>query len=94
MTSVADSPVAIFDFTSDSEDYPSPSRGVAVLVLLGIAFLAVPASIVGLALVPFILGARALRISKGQAMAATAFDRVRAAAGARRKGELTWLNMP
>lgn len=61
MTSVADSPVAVFDFTSDSEDYESPTRAEAALMLLGTAFLAVPACIVGLALVPFILGARALR---------------------------------
>lgn len=62
MTSVAtDSPVAVFEFSSDSEDYDSPTRGEAALVLLGTAFLAIPAGIIGLAVVPFLLGARALR---------------------------------
>jgi hypothetical protein len=66
MTTATDSPVAVFEFTSDSEDYESLTRGEAALVLLGTAFLAVPAGIVGLAVVPFILGARALRnLAKG-----------------------------
>jgi hypothetical protein len=61
MTTTTASPVDVFQFTSDSEDYESPSRAEAALVLLGAAFLAVPAAIVGLALVPFVLGARVLR---------------------------------
>ncbi len=62
MTSVnIESPVGIFQFTPDSEDYESPTRGQAVVALLGTAFLAVPAGIIALTVVPFILGARALR---------------------------------
>ena len=61
MTTATDSPVAVFDFTSDSEDYESPTRGEAVLVLLGTALLAVPVGIISLTAAPFILGARASR---------------------------------
>lgn len=55
------SPVDLFQFSSDSEDYDSPTPGESVVLLLGTAFLAVPAGIIGLAVVPFILGARAVR---------------------------------
>lgn len=55
------SPVDLFQFNSDSEDYDPLTRGQTVAVLLGTAFLAVPAGLVGLAVVPFILGARGLR---------------------------------
>lgn len=55
------SPVDLFQFSSDSEDYDSPTRGESVVLLLGTAFLAVPAGIIGLALVPLILGGRAVR---------------------------------
>lgn len=61
MTSAASSPVDVFEFTSDSEDYESPTRGEAVVLLLGAAFLAVPAVLIGLAVIPLILGGRALR---------------------------------
>jgi hypothetical protein len=61
MTSVTSSPVDVFQFTSDSEDYEPPTRGQAVAALLGAAFLAVPAALIGLAVVPLILGGRALR---------------------------------
>ncbi|MET4143936.1 hypothetical protein [Arthrobacter sp. UYCo732] len=64
MTSVAtESPssASSFQFTSDSEDYDSPTSGEVAVALIGTALLAVPAAIIGLAVVPFILGARALR---------------------------------
>lgn len=55
------SPVDLFQFSSDTEDYDSPTGGESVVLLLGTAFLAVPAGLIGLAVVPFILGARAVR---------------------------------
>ncbi|QOT19617.1 hypothetical protein [Paenarthrobacter sp. YJN-5] len=55
------SPVDLFQFTSDSEDYESPTNSEAVVALLGTALLAVPVGIAALAVAPFVLGARAVR---------------------------------
>ena len=55
------SPVDLFQFSSDSEDYDPLTRRQTVAVFLGTAFLAVPAGLICLAVVPFILGARAVR---------------------------------
>lgn len=61
VASTATSPVDLFQFSSDSEDYEFPSRGQAALILLGTAVLAVPVGIVGLTAAPLILGVRAVR---------------------------------
>lgn len=67
MTSVTtESPISVSHLTSDSEDYDSPTRGEAAVALLGATLLAVPVGIIGLAAMPFILVARALRsLAKG-----------------------------
>jgi hypothetical protein len=66
MTAVTDSPVDLLQFDSESEDYDSPTRAEAALVMLGVAVIAFPAGLLGLAIVPFVLGARALRnLAKG-----------------------------
>lgn len=51
----------VSQLSSDSEDYDSPTRAESALVLLGAAVIAVPAGLLGMALVPAVLAVRGIR---------------------------------